>query len=319
VNLPDFLAELQSREIRLWADGDRLRCNGPVGVLTPELRDRMQQRKTEILEFLRTAEAVAQSQPAIVPLQPRGGRVPVFAVAGHNGDVFAYRALAEQLGQDQPFFGLRPPGLDGRTEPIARVEDLAAHFAKQIVAFRPKGPVILAGYCAGGTIAFSLAQDLERRGVPVVFLALFGCPYPTSFRFRTVRRALAHARDANLGALYRGLRNAVTAVASPRAEMDEVSMMRARLERTTIAAIRRHVPIRFSGRVSLILPNRAWRRAPTNPLQWLSKAPDADVYFGPDDCERDCMLLQPFVCAIAGLFVLARDRTGTPTELKQGA
>ena len=37
--VPALLAELRSRDIHVWADGDRLRCNAPADVLTPELRD----------------------------------------------------------------------------------------------------------------------------------------------------------------------------------------------------------------------------------------------------------------------------------------
>ena len=59
----------------------------------------------------------------------------------------ASRDLAQRLGNDQPFFGLEPPGLDGQSEPMDRVEDLAAYFAEQIRAFRPDGPYIIAGYC----------------------------------------------------------------------------------------------------------------------------------------------------------------------------
>ena len=124
--VPAFLAELRSRDVEVWADGDHLRCAAPAGVLTLDLRNQLQQRKSEILEFLRSATALAQQQRAIVPLQPRGTRPPVFGVAGHNGDVFCYRALAAHLGDEQPFFGLQPPGLDGLTEPLASVADLAA-------------------------------------------------------------------------------------------------------------------------------------------------------------------------------------------------
>src|SRR2546427_7475953 len=35
--------------------------------------------------------------------------------------------------------GLQPPGLDGRSEPLTRVEDLAAYFAAQIRTFHPNG------------------------------------------------------------------------------------------------------------------------------------------------------------------------------------
>src|ERR1051325_6459031 len=180
--LQRFLADLRDRGVHLHAEGDRLRCTAPPGVLTPELRDRLQPHKGEILQFLRSAAELAQRPRAIVPLEARGTRTPVFAVAGHNGDVFCYRALAQHLGDDQPFFGLEPPGLDGRSEPLTRVEDLAAYFAEQIWAFQPNGPYILAGFCAGGTVAFELARQLSHGGASVRYVALFGCPDPTWYR-----------------------------------------------------------------------------------------------------------------------------------------
>jgi hypothetical protein len=183
LNVPAFLAELHSRDVRLWADGSQLRCNAPAGALTPELRDQLQQRKSEILAFLRNAETVARQQRAIVPMQPNGARIPVFGAGGHNGDIFCYRHLVQHLGQDQPFFGLHPPGLDDNSKPLERIEDLAAYFADQIQSFRPTGPYIIAGYCAGGAVAFELAQQLLKRGAAVSFLAMFSCVYPTLFRF----------------------------------------------------------------------------------------------------------------------------------------
>src|SRR5216684_5259618 len=199
----DFLEKLRSRDIKVWAEGDRLRCNAPAGVLTPELRNELRQSKDEILRFLHSAEALAQQQRAIVPLQPRGTGAPVFAVAGHNGDVFCFRAIAHHLGADQPFYGLQPPGLDGNREPLTRVEDLAAYFAAQIRTVRPDGPYIIAGYCAGGTIAFELARQLIRDGAEVRVLALFGSPFPTSYRLlpqlrqicnQVVERVVRHTR-----------------------------------------------------------------------------------------------------------------------------
>jgi hypothetical protein len=110
----DFLAELGRKDIHVWGDGERLRCNAPEGALTPDLRHQLRDRKGEILEFLRAAEAVARQQPAIVPLQPRGARTPIYGVPGHPGDVFCFSDLVKRLGDDQPFYGLEPPGLDGR-------------------------------------------------------------------------------------------------------------------------------------------------------------------------------------------------------------
>ena len=57
-----LLAELRRRDIQVWADGDRLKCDAPAGALTPELRARLRQRKSEVLEFLRAPAALSFSQ-----------------------------------------------------------------------------------------------------------------------------------------------------------------------------------------------------------------------------------------------------------------
>src|SRR5688572_14733335 len=143
VSAASFLSELRRRDIQVWAAGGQLHCAAKAGALTPELRDQLRQWKDDLLKLLDSAQALAAQERAIVPLQANGTRVPVFGVPGHNGDVFCYRALAQRLGEDQPFFGLQPPGLDGQDEPLKRVEDLAATFARQIRAFQPRGPYVI--------------------------------------------------------------------------------------------------------------------------------------------------------------------------------
>jgi thioesterase domain-containing protein len=322
MRVPALLAELRSRDIRVWADGDRLRCNAPADVLTPELRDQLQQGKNEILEFLRSARALAQQQRAIVPLQPRGGRIPVFAVAGHNGDVFCYRALVQHLGDDQPFYGLQPPGLDGHSDPLTRIEDLAKYFAAQIQAFQAGNLYIIAGYCAGGTIAFELARQLLQRGAGIGMLALFGAAYPASYRLlpqlrQRLDRVVEYARA--LASVPSGERRPYIAeilrrrkqwrAAERYAARDPVLVQRTRVEDTTINAARRYTPGHFAGRVSLFLPNRKWLLQSGNePLRWRSVARDTEEYFGPDGCDGDSMLREPHAPAFAALFRRCREK-----------
>ncbi len=317
MTLQRFLADLRGRGVHLHAEGDRLRCTAPPGVLTPELRDRLQHYKSEILELLRAGEAFARQQRAIVPLERRGTRTPVFAVAGHNGDVFCYRSLAQHLGDDQPFFGLEPPGLDGRSEPLRRVEDLAAYFAEQMRAFQPNGPYILAGFCAGGTVAFELARQLSQGGASVRFVALFGCPDPTWYRLpsqlgwrlrQQVTRVAGHARAfwslpwRELGgyiAERRRLRMERREAAQA-AALDLVLVRRAAVERATIAAIRGYRPKPFGGRLSLFLPSQQW--LPSATPVWASLAQRTDEYVGPPGCDNDTMLREPFAAHFAALF-----------------
>jgi len=320
--VPGFLAELRKRDIEIRADGDRLLCAAPAGALTPELRDELQQRKGEILAFLRGAEALALQQRAIVPLEPRGARTPVFAVAGHNGDVFCYRALARYLGEEQPFFGLQPPGLDERSEPVTRVEDLAAYFADQIRAFRPNGPYIITGFCAGGTIAFELARQLMQGGARIGFVGLFGSPDPTWYRWPTqlawrvaqqAARLSQHARAVgSLSPLELGryIAGRVEGHKARReiqdaARFDPVLVRRSAVERATVAAVRRYRPGRFTGRVGLFLPSQEW--LPSAARRWHSLAPRAEAYVGPAGCNNDTMLLDPYAAGFADLFRRCRE------------
>jgi amino acid adenylation domain-containing protein len=78
-----LLAELRSRDIQVWADGERLQCNAPAGALTPELRDQLRRRKSEILEFLRGPAELSFSQQRLWFLDQagRGGAAYVMALA----------------------------------------------------------------------------------------------------------------------------------------------------------------------------------------------------------------------------------------------
>jgi thioesterase domain-containing protein len=315
----EFLVMLHDRDIQVRAEGDRIRCNAPIGALTPELRFELRQRKDEILEFLRSAEALAQQQRAIVPLQPNGTATPVFAVAGHNGDVFCFRALARHLGEDQPFFGLQPPGLDGNRAPLTRVEDLAAYFAAQIREVQPAGPYVIAGYCAGGTIAFELAQQLLHQGAAIRVLALFGSPFPTSYRLlpqlselarQAVGRVVRNARDLTKRPIAEWVtyiadklrRRNGSSAAEQQAPPDPVMVQRAKVGRATLEAIRRYTPRPFSGRLILFWPGTGWRCCGDAPTHWPSLAQRAEKYFGPDGCTGDTMLRESYAGTFAQLF-----------------
>jgi amino acid adenylation domain-containing protein len=56
-----FLSQLRSLEIRVWAEGEKLRFAAPQGALTPELRSELAERKAEILGFLRQGHVATRS------------------------------------------------------------------------------------------------------------------------------------------------------------------------------------------------------------------------------------------------------------------
>ncbi len=110
--------------------------------------------------------------PSLIPIQPIGEKPPLFLVHGAGGNILLYRDLAGRLGDDQPVYGLQSQGLDGKQALLTRVEDMAAHYLKEIRALQPEGPYYLGGYCLGGQIAYEIAHQFDVQGQKTAFIGL---------------------------------------------------------------------------------------------------------------------------------------------------
>jgi thioesterase domain-containing protein len=325
VNVAAFLESLRERDIRVWAEGDRLRCDGPPGSLTPALREQLREAKGPLLEFLHAAQRLVGQPQALVPLTPitamasSAAKPPLFGIGGHNGDVFCFRPLVRHLGPEQPFYGLQPPGADGRGEPMARVEELAAYFLEQIRAFQPAGPYHLVGYCAGGAIAFELAQQLRRLGASVGLLVLIGSPHPHQFRplpklrrklHEQWQRVVKHAVGFATGSLADRRRYMATALAAHRARQEEERLAaldsalsaRSRLERITLQALARYELKPYQDRMVLFMPNRDWLAPGGLAAHWPLAAQSVEEHYGPEGSDGDTMLRDQHAEAFAALF-----------------
>ena len=318
MSVRDFMWRLQSLDVKVSVEGDRLKISAPEGALTPSIKEEMQRRKPEILSFLEVAGAVASLPPSVVPLQPKGDRVPVFGIPGHNGDVFCYVRLAAELGTAQPFYALQPPGLDGRRAALRTVDEVASVFAADIRAFRPAGPLVIAGYCLGGASAFETARRLEAEGREVALLALFGSPCPTALKpiplavtnlrrlgsriVHHVRTAASLPRGRLAYLLGRASAAGAAAASGPPTPQDEAERNRIHLEETTIAAVKAYRPPKFGGRITLYFPWEGWRDTEDRPEDWKRFARGGvDERIGPDGCNGDLMLRE-YVREIARLF-----------------
>ena len=80
----------------------------------------------------------------------------------------------------------------------------------------------------------------------------------------------------------------------------------------TFAALRNYLPGHFAGRLVHFLPSLEWVNSADQPLRWLSCARQAIEYYGPNGCELDVMLLEPYARVFAELFAKAQ---GTPCPL----
>lgn len=308
----EFLSYLKTLDIEVRADGDRLRCNAPSAVLTAELQQEISRRKAEIIEFLQAAKMWREPASSLIPLQPAGHRPPFFGVPGHNGDVFCYVPLARHLGHEQPFYGLQPPGTDGKRAPLTKVEELAEHFVNDIRAFQPLGPYYIGGFCLGGITAFEVAQQLQRAGHEVALLALFGSPCPTAM-------TLPHrARMAAQRSVQRLVRPVKTFLQMPLKEQknylfDKVKQRRledqkrvaallhnpyrAQVEQATGKAVQNYTAQPYAGPITVYFPNPESINSDEDRFaDWqLLTTGRFDSETGPPDCIVETMLREPCV------------------------
>jgi thioesterase domain-containing protein/acyl carrier protein len=131
----------------------------------------------ELARILRS-EAPSSGWNPLVAIQPAGSRPTFFCIHGAGGNVLIYRELSQNLGTDQPFYGLQSQGLDGSCAPLTKIEDMAALYAKAIRRQQPQGPYLVGGYCGGGLIAYEVAQQLRSAGEEIALLALFDTMNP---------------------------------------------------------------------------------------------------------------------------------------------
>jgi aspartate racemase len=117
---------------------------------------------------------------SLVMIQGNGTRRPFFCVHAVGGNVLEYHDLARLLGPDQPFYGLQAKGLNGRDEPHTTINEMAAHYIREMREVQPEGPYLIGGRSSGGTIAFEMTCQLKAEGEEVALLALLDV-YPAGY------------------------------------------------------------------------------------------------------------------------------------------
>ena len=118
---------------------------------------------------------------SLVPIRVLGSRPPLFCIHA-DGSVFIYRRFVEYLDADIPIYGLQAHGLaNPKHRPYKHVEEMAAHYIREIRTVQPHGPYHLCAFSAGGLIIFEMARQLQSLGEQVAFVGLldaYGPDYP---------------------------------------------------------------------------------------------------------------------------------------------
>jgi amino acid adenylation domain-containing protein len=123
-------------------------------------------------------KSLDKASESILPLQPNGGRVPLFFISALPNEPLCFTRLPRHLGNEQPLFVL--PNPIRQTGEHQSVEDLGSRACHAIRGISPQGPYVLGGYCFGGVVAFETARQLLASGDDVRLVVLFETPAPNN-------------------------------------------------------------------------------------------------------------------------------------------
>ncbi|MGN6393942.1 MAG: non-ribosomal peptide synthetase [Mucilaginibacter sp.] len=127
----------------------------------------------EKLSLVLNMDSKSITWDSLVHIKPTGSKMPLYIVHGAGLNVLLFNALAMNMDDDQPVYGLQARGLNGIDEPLDVMEEIAANYISEILAQNPDGPYALAGYSLGGTIAYEMARQMMAMGKEVKLLAVF--------------------------------------------------------------------------------------------------------------------------------------------------
>lgn len=293
--------------------------------LDPGQRTMLAARLREARRKRPAAPVAAAPERAAVPINSTGTAPALFLLHTSGGSVLPYAALAAELDPDQACWGLPAAGLV--EDPDHTVDALVEHCVAGLRSVQPQGPYRLAGWSAGGVLAFAAALRLRAAGARTsVLVVLDAEPPPQLAEPPDVPTALALFAADYASALGRppvavdptelaGLPPAVQRdrVVARLAEQglvqpDLAAQVRARAH-TFVATVRAGAtwrPARWDGRIDLLLSDEVtdpaaaaagWQRLTTGPVV-ASRVP-GDHY---------SMMRPPHVAAVAAALTAALAR-----------
>lgn len=232
---------------------------------------------SRMADYLRAREEADIERTAILVQRGDDVHPPLFCVSGKGGSVMIFRELAALLGSQQTFYGLTHHGFSTEAFPKTFAA-LAACYADAIREVQPEGPYYVAGYSAGGVIAFDVARLLSRSGHEVAFVGLIDAAAssqrPPSWKRYLKHISLLREKPMNQAPRYaRAIaRRALRLVRhAPPTDMQEMN-------RIFDSIHRRDALLPYAGRVTLFLARHGWGYDGATPdLGWRALCDELDI------------------------------------------
>lgn len=134
-----------------------------------------------LIKLLQADSSTSESSEQELLIKIKTGSLPpLMVIHPVGGNVVHYRKFAKHLDTEQAVYAIRAMGLDGKTSPLATIEEMAAHYIKCIKKHQANGPYLIGGYSMGGTIAWEMVQQLTKQGDEISLLVMIDPGWPDS-------------------------------------------------------------------------------------------------------------------------------------------
>ncbi|MEM1369095.1 MAG: thioesterase domain-containing protein [Cyanobacteria bacterium P01_H01_bin.15] len=146
----------------------------------------------ELATFIR--ERRFEEHSCLIPMQTMGERPPLFFLPPAGGHMLVYERLANNLGPDQPMYGLEFQAPANDDAQSSSIQNTVSEFIRAMRQVQPNGPYYLIGLSFGGLLAWAVAEELQRRGESLATIILLDCAAPgTTKRLTGIPRFIAVA------------------------------------------------------------------------------------------------------------------------------
>uniref|UniRef100_UPI0005513680 amino acid adenylation domain-containing protein n=1 Tax=Andreprevotia chitinilytica TaxID=396808 RepID=UPI0005513680 len=118
------------------------------------------------------ARAGSIRHPNLAAVRTDGAKRPLFLIHPIRGEVGYANDIAPWIDSDIPIYGFSAIGLLTGETPLNTIQAMAEQYVQGIRHIQPEGPYRIAGWSAGGSIAYEIANQLINTGAAVEFLGL---------------------------------------------------------------------------------------------------------------------------------------------------
>jgi acetoacetyl-CoA synthetase len=229
----------------------------------------------------------------LVQLKAGSEKPPIVITPGVGGRA-SFSKLARHICTRRPIYGIQARGVDGMSEPLERIEDMAGFYLDAFNELELQDSCILIGYSFGGLVALEMAQRLSESGKHVALLVLVDT-YPHARYLPTRERLWLTARRTSdrlsnmklirirtaFTHLIRGLERRGTFPPEPsRLSFAQTTM---RVKKSDLVALELYRPRFYRGKIRFVRPE-ANSYLPNDPIAvWKNLATELEVETVPGD------------------------------------